>query len=215
MKPTFTIMVLALFFSVQSTVFSQNDTLSTSASMSFHIGMFSISRAEFGNTYHSNAGLTIGGDIGLPLSPKIKLLLKSLYFVKSGIPRIKVYGYVNAEFVQTDEFSEGEATYSQFNIHIGPQYHLPLSKGYEIFAHVGIAVAVVHEVGHRANGQLLVDLDATGYGFFTGVGFERRFNASNWSVFITGDYDVVRTTLDRNILDVGGLNITTGVMKYF
>jgi hypothetical protein len=177
--------------------------------------MFSIARVEFGNTYGSNAAFVAGAELAVPVSRSVDLFLSVMRFASSGIPRVKIYAYVNAELVQVDEISEGEASYRQVNIHGGLRFNRQLGELVAISGQIGLAAALVREDARLPTGETLLEFDKTGYGFFAGVGFERRFMQSGLALFVNGGYDVIRVMVDQKLVEAGGTTVTSGIRKYF
>ncbi|MGE5379233.1 MAG: hypothetical protein ACM3KN_00195, partial [Candidatus Aminicenantes bacterium] len=130
------ISVLIFLFISHYQVFSQSN-IPAPFYLSLNAGGFITAHENFSKTYDSNFGLTFGGGIGLPLSSKMYLTGRAVYFSKSGVPTIYHYAYdQNGELVT--QTKDGSAKYTQWFINGGLEYKVPLSESLTLYPMAGI-----------------------------------------------------------------------------
>jgi hypothetical protein len=207
--------VSAFILLSQSAVLSQTAEL-RSAFVSANVGVFVTANANFSKVYDSKAGFVFGGGIGLPLSTRAYLYGKVTYFSKSGVPVIYTYTYQNGNLVSITETKGGTATFKQWIFNGGIQYNIFLSEDFTLGITGGIAYSRFSEEQRSPASSLTSTIDGTGvFGFFGGIGIEKNFQGSPFSVFAEAQYNYSRRDLVGVVGDYGGLNLDLGIRYYF
>jgi hypothetical protein len=187
-----------------------------SAFVSANLGGFVALREDFSKVYDSNLGFAFGGGLGLPLSSRMYLYGKATYFFKTGVPVIYTYTYQDGNLVSITERRDGTASFKQWIINGGLQYNVFLSEDYTFPINGGITYTRISEEQRSSSGSLSSSIDGTGIlGLFGGVGVERNFQDSPFSVFAETQYNYSRRDILTAVGNYGGWNLTLGVRYYF
>ena len=205
-------MMLLLF---ASPVISQTTEL-RSAFVSANLGGFVALREGFSKVYDSNIGFAFGAGLGLPLSTRMYLYGKATYFSKTGVPVIYTYTYQNGNLVSVTETRDGTASFKQWIINGGLQYNVFLSEEYALPINGGVTYTRISEEQRSSSGSVSSSTDGTGIlGFFAGVGLERNFQDSPFSLFSEIQYNYSRRDILTQVGNYGGWNLTLGFRYYF
>ena len=167
----------------------------TPAFVSVGLGPFWTDRSGFAETYGSRAVLAGAVGFGLPVARHLHLYGKVMYMAEKSL----------------DE----TAQFKQWLVNAGLQYGLPLLDDIILAFQGGVAYSVVSEETHNADG-LSSSLHGSGIqGLFGGVGAERTFDRSPWSVFAEIQYNTTRSDIASLVGEFGGLNIMLGIRYRF
>jgi hypothetical protein len=185
--------------------------------VSGNLGCFVTSLKDFSKVYDSNIGFAFGGGVGLPLSSRTYLYGKATYFLKSGVPVIYTYSYQNGTIVSVTESRDGgTATFHQWIFNGGIHYNFFLSEEFTLGVDGGLTYAKISETMQSATATLSSTLDAAGaLGFFAGLGLERNFSQSPFTVFAEAQYNYIRHDILTAVGNYGGANLTFGLRYYF
>ena len=185
--------------------------------ISANLGVFVSSLKDFDRVYDSNLGIAFGAGIGLPLSSRTYIYGKATYFVKTGVPVLYTYTYQNGTLVNVSQTkTDGTASFHQWIINGGLQYNFFLSENFALGLNGGLTYTKISETMTSVNTTVTSTLDASGLlGFFAGMGLERSFSESPFSVFAEAQYNFVQHDILAAAGNYGGANLTLGLRYYF
>lgn len=202
------ILSVTLLFLYAESSHSQPVT-SGSAFVSANAGAFVVSHKDFGDMYGSNRNLAFGVDFGYPLTEIIHLYGKLTYFSNSGVP-VRYFrpfpGYRELD---------GSARYRQMTGNAGLQFRAIDFKKFVFAIQGGLSYAIVRErIRIEADRGIpeSTNVYRTGaYGFFGGLGLERRLGISPFSTFFIIQYNIIHRHVTTDVGNFSGLNLSLGL----
>lgn len=187
-----------------------------SAYVSLHGGLIYVSSDSFSKVYNSRFGFIFGGGIGLPISTRLSLYAKAALFRKSGVPVIYNYKFENNNWILESETKDGSAEFRQWLFNFGLQYRILLSAEYLITIDGGINYTLISEDQKSSDGNIGVSQSNNKFlGFWGGIGVERSFDKSPFSLFAELQYDYIKQNIVFLNANYGGIVMNTGIRYNF
>ena len=169
----------------------------TTGYLSLSVGFFTTDNSRFSDTYDSPTSFVIGGGLGIPVVNRLHLVGKVTHFAKNS--------------------SDDTAHFKQWIVNGGLQYGLPLTEGVIMDFQAGVTYSSVSEVvSYGSPGSSSSSLTVNGMlGFWAGVGAERFFPHSPFSLFAELQYNITRSDVSALVGTYGGLNASLGFRYHF
>lgn len=202
------IISLCLLFS-ETQLFSQN--VNNSFFASANLGGIAVFTKGFEETYDSRYGIVYGGSIGLPISLKIHLYGKVLYFTKEGVPTFNKLQFIDNQpvYVKT---KAGSANLNQWLINFGLMYSIQIHNDYSLGFGAGLNNNITSETRKDAEGFNKYSVEKESFwGLWGGVSIDRKIEKSPISIFFEAQYN--KTLFDEFSLNINNefITLNTGI----
>lgn len=210
-------MKLQLFFYLVAIFFCSSfpqEKQPKSTFFSTSLGFYRIDDNNFSKVYGSNSGLTPSITLGLPIFSDVYMFGKVTYFYKEGVPIINHYSWENGS-LREYQTQNGEISFKEFIIDGGFFLKIFLSPEYAIDLMGGIVYFNISEKGKTSDNVHISNSPEGIFGPFLGVGVERNFGKSPFSLSAELQYGLSFPQFFHLDRGYGGISGTMGLRFYF
>jgi hypothetical protein len=140
---------------------------------------------------------------------------KATHFSKTGVPIISTFNYEGGRLVSITETRNGTAKFKEWIFNGGLQYNLFPSEDFTLGVMGGVSYSKIFEEQRSTNGSVSSGFEGAGIiGMFVGLGLERNFQTSPFTVFSEAQYNYSFLRF-LGLGEYGGLNLSLGIRYHF